>query len=125
MRKRPAGRRHRPIRPEPGTIVRAEQTLRIIPIERRCARYDERHLSHDPRQSLARRCNMKKLFAVACGLLLTGCGGFVFPGPEQSAPMEWGGQPQVPQGANDFQPSRADNQMTSSCTMRGQGVVCR
>lgn len=68
---------------------------------------------------------MKKLFAAACCLLLTGCAGFAYPGLSGSAPMESGAQTYAPETANGFEPAPAGNQLTSSCTMKGQGVVCR
>lgn len=68
---------------------------------------------------------MKKLFVAACCLLLTGCGGFVFPGPADAPLMESGAQA-YPSGAEGgFEPAPTAHQMTSTCTMKGKGVVCR
>lgn len=68
---------------------------------------------------------MKQLLAVACCLLLTGCGGLVFPEPGDGARMQSTGQTYAPEGEGGYAPPLANERMTSTCTMQGQGAVCR
>lgn len=68
---------------------------------------------------------MKQLLAAACCLLLTGCGGLVFPGPEDGARMQGTGQNYTPEEAGGYEPPLTHERMTSTCTMKGQGAVCR
>lgn len=68
---------------------------------------------------------MKMILAAACCLFLTGCGGFVFPGPGDGAVMQGGPQVYAPATEGGLDQPSAGNQITSTCTMRGRGVVCR
>lgn len=68
---------------------------------------------------------MKQLLAAVLCLLLTGCGGLVFPGPEDAARMEDALQVYPPGVEGGYEPPPANERMTSTCTMKGQGVVCR
>ena len=68
---------------------------------------------------------MKQLLALACCLLLAGCSGFVFPGPEDAARMEGSSEVYPPGVEGGYEPPPANERMTSTCTMKGQVVICR
>lgn len=66
---------------------------------------------------------MTKFFVAACCLLLAGCAA-----TGMSAgidPMQSDGSAYVPANVAATSAPSADERLTSTCTMRGQGVVCR
>jgi hypothetical protein len=67
---------------------------------------------------------MKIIFSVAFCLLLTGCGGFAFPGSDAAPRVEVGSQV-YPGPDEDYEPAPTREQTTSTCTMNGHGAVCR
>lgn len=68
---------------------------------------------------------MTKLFVAACCILIGGCAATGMSGPAGLDPMQSDGSTYVPAGVEGtYQPS-ADERLTSTCTMRGKGVVCR
>lgn len=68
---------------------------------------------------------MKKLFAIACCLFLSGCGGFVFPGPDEGARMDGTSQAYPLEAEGGYEQPQSGERMTSTCTMSGRGAVCR
>ncbi len=68
---------------------------------------------------------MKKLFLVACCLMLAGCAATGISGPPGADPMQSDGSTYVPANVAGTYPSSADERLTSTCVMRGQSVVCR
>ncbi|HEV2512526.1 hypothetical protein [Bosea sp. (in: a-proteobacteria)] len=66
---------------------------------------------------------MTKLFVAACCMLLAGCAA-----TGMSAgidPMQSDGSSYVPADVAPTYAPSADERLTSTCTMRGQSVVCR
>lgn len=68
---------------------------------------------------------MKQLLAAALCLTLAGCSGFVFPGPDDGVRMQAASPDYTPGPEGDYVPPIDDERMTSTCTMKGQGAVCR
>lgn len=68
---------------------------------------------------------MKKLFVAACCALLAGCAAGGLSQSSGSDPMESDGQTYVPVEPGTFAPLPAEAQTTSTCTMKGQNVICR
>lgn len=69
---------------------------------------------------------MKKLSTVMCCLLLAGCAGVSsWSGVPGVDPMQSDGHTYVPVGAGTYDPPPEEQRPVSTCTMRGQNVVCR
>lgn len=68
---------------------------------------------------------MKKLFVAACCLLLAGCAavGSLSESPGID-PMQSDGQTYVPGTAGGYEPPPAEERLTTTCTMKGQGAQC-
>lgn len=68
---------------------------------------------------------MKKLFLVACCMMLAGCTAVGMSGPSGIDPMQSDGSTYVPAGVAGTYPPPADERLTTTCSMRGQSAVCR
>lgn len=68
---------------------------------------------------------MKKLFLTACCMMLAGCAATGISAPANVDPMQSDGSTYVPADVAGTYPSPADERLTSTCSMRGQSVVCR
>jgi hypothetical protein len=68
---------------------------------------------------------MKKLFLVACCMMLAGCTAVGMSGPSGIDPMQSDGSAYVPAGVAGTYPPPADERLTTTCSMRGQSAVCR
>lgn len=82
--------------------------------------------SHTSRQDRAdKEFLMTKLFLAMCCMLLAGCTTVGVSGSAGVDPMQSDGSIYVPAGVDGAYPRSADERPTATCTMRGQGVVCR
>lgn len=67
---------------------------------------------------------MKLVFAIACCAWLSGCASGGFGEPPRIDPMAGDGQTYVPGLGGGAELPRAEERITSTCTMKGQTVVC-
>lgn len=68
---------------------------------------------------------MKKLFLVACCMMLAGCAATGMSAPAGADPMQSDGLTYVPANVTGTYPAAADERLVSTCAMRGQSVICR
>lgn len=68
---------------------------------------------------------MQTLFVAACCLLLTGCAAVGLSGAPGVDPMQSDGHSYVPVGAGTYDPPPDEQSPVTTCTMRGQNVICR